>query len=159
VGIYACRLLAPRVHAWSRDELVVAEVGTAVQEAMHLLEWAEVVLCIDAMQAGGPPGSIYFCEAAELAAEGHTSLHQLGLLGALELLEWEHAAAPATDGGKAERWRRPRVELFGIEPASLELGLGLSPAVQAALPRLLEQLHRWIAASTRRARSREASMS
>ena len=166
VGVYACRLLAPRVAALGRDELVVAEIGTAVQDALHLLEQTDYVLAIDAMQAGGPPGSIYLCEAEELAAEGRTSLHQLGLLGALELLALEHAAA-ATDGSapatepadsaaeraaraQARRWRRPRVEILGVEPESLELGLGLSRAVQAALPRLLEQIwqqvNRWLQA-------------
>ena len=38
---------------------VVAEVGTAVLSALHLLEWADKILAIDAMQAGGAPGTVY----------------------------------------------------------------------------------------------------
>jgi len=143
VGVHACRLLAPRIESLGRDDLIVVEIGTAVCDALHLLEWADHVLGIDAMQADGPPGSIYLCEPRDLEADGRVSLHQLSLLGALELLELEHAP-PAADGAglaPSSGWHRPRVEILGVEPASLALGIGLSPAVDAALPRVVE--HAW----------------
>jgi hydrogenase maturation protease len=155
VGVHACRRLAPHVAALRRDDLVVVEIGTALPDALHWLERADYVLGVDAMQGGGPPGSIYLCEAADLAVDGRPSLHQLGLLTALELLALEHGAGPSPprEGAPRQRWRRPRVEILGVEPESLGLGLGLSPAVEAALPRLLEQIWqrvtRWSGADRR----------
>jgi hydrogenase maturation protease len=143
VGVHTCRLLAPRIEALGRDDVVVAEIGTAVCDALHLLEWADHVLCIDAMRAGGLPGSIYLAAPGDLEDEGRVSLHQLSLLGALQLLELEHGAPTGdrADRAPGKGWRGPRVEILGVEPASLALGLGLSPQVEAALPRVLE--HVW----------------
>jgi hydrogenase maturation protease len=140
VGVHACRQLAARAQAHGHDRVVAVEIGTAVCDALHLLEWADQVLGIDAMQAGGSPGSIYLCAAHDLASDGRLSLHQLSLLGALELLELEHAARPHHgEGAPVSGWTRPRVEILGVEPGSLAFGLELSPPVAAALPKVVAE--------------------
>ena len=55
IGVHAIRSLQQN----PPPGVVVAEVGTAVLDALHLLEWAEKILAIDAMQAGGNPGTLY----------------------------------------------------------------------------------------------------
>ncbi|MEJ5330282.1 MAG: hydrogenase maturation protease [Desulfobaccales bacterium] len=120
VGVQAVRLL----QAKPPSGVLVAEVGTQVLGALHLLEWADRVLALDALMAGGPPGTIYACRESDVALEAvQASLHELGLRAALHFLPRE---------------RRPEVFILGLEPASLEPGLELSPPVQAALPRFLE---------------------
>jgi hydrogenase maturation protease len=112
---------------------VVAEVGTAVLNALHLLEWADNILAIDAMQAGGKPGTVYAFETGDVARGGiQASLHELNLLSALDFLKNK---------------TRPEIVIFGVEPERIDYGLDLTPAVAAALPKLTaaarEQVKRW----------------
>jgi len=129
VGVHAVRALAQ-----SRPRGVIcADVGTAVLDALHLLEWAEKILALDAMEAGGPPGTVYACGVSDVEGAGiKASLHELSLLGALRFLK-----------GKAQ----PEIVILGVEPQTIDFGLDLSPPVAAALPRLLEaaqdQVARW----------------
>jgi hydrogenase maturation protease len=100
----------------------VVEVGTAVLNALDLLEWADKILAIDAMQAGGAPGTIYACGAGDVHQGGiQASLHEFNLLAALNFLK-----------DKA----RPEIVILGVEPEEIAFGLELTPRVAAALPRL-----------------------
>jgi hydrogenase maturation protease len=99
------------------------EVGTAVLDALHLFEWADRILAIDAMEAGGEPGQIYLLGENGLAgATQQVSLHELSLKATLRF-----AAEPIT----------PDIVILGVEPEVVDFGLELSPALQAALPRVL----------------------
>jgi hydrogenase maturation protease len=112
---------------------VVAEVGTAVLNALHLIEWADKILALDAMQAGGEPGTIYRFGVDDVERGGiQASLHELNLLAALGFLQ-----------DKA----RPEIVILGVEPEKIDYGLELTPAVAAALPQLTaavhDQVRRW----------------
>jgi hydrogenase maturation protease len=119
VGVHAARALQkdpPR-------GVCVVDVGTAVLDALHLFEWADRILAIDAMQAGGPPGALYRVGVDDVADRPLTaSLHEMDLLGSLRLLA----------GG-----RRPEIAILGVEPEIIDAGMTLSPTVQAALPRVV----------------------
>jgi hydrogenase maturation protease len=113
---------------------VVAEVGTAVLSALHLLEWADKILALDAMQAGGAPGTIYRFGVDDVDRGGiQASLHELNLLAALGFLENQ---------------AKPEIVILGVEPEKIDYGLELTPAVAAALPQLHdavhEQVRRWL---------------
>lgn len=123
--MHACR-------AWLAEpptprHYLVAEVGTAVLNATHLLEWADCLLILDAMCAGGPPGTLYSARPDELEAEpAKVSLHDLSLLGALRMLP-----------------RRPqRIAIMGVEPESIAVGTELSVAVARAVPKLVLEAKR-----------------
>lgn len=104
--------------------VLVAEIGTWVLDGLHLFEWADKVLALDAFQAGGVPGTIYACRDTEVASPGAAaSLHELGLLSALHLIAAE---------------KKPEVFVLGMEPAAIDFGLELTPRVKAALPRYVE---------------------
>jgi hydrogenase maturation protease len=103
---------------------LAVEVGTAVLDALHLFEWADRILAVDAMQAGGPPGTIYasdICDLEEPVSEA--SLHELSLLAALRFLPDQ---------------RRPEVVVLGIEPEKIDYGLDLSSTLQALMPRYVQ---------------------
>ncbi|HSB15057.1 MAG TPA: hydrogenase maturation protease [Bryobacteraceae bacterium] len=126
VGVHAVREL--RRHAGSG--VMVAEVGTAVLDALHLIEKADRLLAIDAMRAGGAPGTIYSFGVEDVKQRPtEASLHELNLLSALTLTR-----------------RRPReITILGVEPGRIDYGLELTPAVQEALPRLVSAASRIVA--------------
>lgn len=109
---------------------MVAEVGTAVLDALHLIEKADRLLAIDAMRAGGAPGTIYSFGVEDVKQQPtEASLHELNLLSALTLTR-----------------RRPReITILGVEPGRIDYGLELTPAVQEALPRLVSAASRIVA--------------
>ena len=84
VGVHAVRELKkvlPR-------RILAVEVGTAVLDALHLFEWADRIIGIDAMQAGGPPGSIYSFGVEDVDDPGvKASLHEMGLIAGLRFIK------------------------------------------------------------------------
>lgn len=119
VGVHAVRALQRVVPRGVR----AVEVGTTVLDALHLVAWADRVLVIDAMRAGGDPGSIYTFGVADVATSPvKACLHEVDLLASLGFL--------------ASR-RRPAIAVLGVEPATLTAGPVLSVGVQAVFPRLV----------------------
>jgi len=123
VGVHAVRRLAENRHFDDQPEVVVVEVGTAVLDALHLFEWADHIVAIDAMRAGGEPGAIYQTSGDRVENPGlRDGLHELGLLNAMALIP----------GGKC-----PPISVIGIEPETIDYGLDLTAPVQAALPQVI----------------------
>jgi hydrogenase maturation protease len=122
---------------------VVVELGTAVLDALNLLASARTVVALDAVQAGGPPGTIYEMPLAAVRKRGpSTSLHEFDLYAACRLL-------PADC--------RPDVVVVGVEPQSIECGLELSPSVQAVLPEFIGAARR-VAVAQGKSRRRRAAL-
>jgi hydrogenase maturation protease len=118
IGVHAVRTLQQTPPPGA----VLAGIGTAVLDALHLLEWADKILAIDAVQAGGPPGTLYSFGVDAVEGPGmQTSLHELNFLAALEFLPHRH---------------KPEILMVGMEPETIDYGLDLSPSVAAALPQL-----------------------
>ena len=104
-------------------KIVCAEVGTTVLGALHLIEWADKILAVDSMQAGGRPGTIYSFEVRNEGDSGaQESLHGKTLRCALKFLSLKTP---------------PAIRMLGIEPETIAFGLDLSPSVQASLPRVI----------------------
>jgi hydrogenase maturation protease len=119
VGIHAVRALQREVPRG----VCAVEVGTAVLDALHLFEWADRILAIDAMQAGDDPGTVYRFGVEDVGRTSvRASLHEVDLVAALRFLTTRH---------------RPEIAVLGVEPETIGAGLDLSPSVQAALPRLV----------------------
>ena len=127
VGVHLARKLRGHVPANVR----VVEVGTAVLDAYHLFEKADLVLALDAMQAGGKPGSVYRFRPLDVAVKhGTASLHEFSFVEVLGLLR-----------------KTPRdVVVVGVEPETIDYGLELSPRVEAGLPQAVCEVERIIAA-------------
>jgi hydrogenase maturation protease len=116
VGVHAVRALREK----PLPRILCAEIGTAVLDSLHLLSWADKILAIDAMAAGGIPGSVYSFGVGDVAEKGApASLHEIGLLSALRFL-------PPAKGLE--------IQILGIEPETIGYGLELTPAVRQALP-------------------------
>ena len=107
------------------DEAAILDGGTLGMALLAHLEDAREVILLDAVHADAPAGSFVRLEGDEVepAVRQRLSVHQVGvadLLDALRLLgEWPE-----------------RLVLLGVVPLDLDLHVGLSPEVAAALPRL-----------------------
>ena len=124
IGVHAVRALQQTPPPGA----VLADIGTAVLDALHLLEWADKILAIDAMQAGGPPGTLYAFGVDAVEGPGmQTSLHELNFLAALDFLP---------------RRTKPEILMVGMEPETIDYGLDLSSAVAAALPELTREVRK-----------------
>ena len=120
VGVHAVRNLM----RLPPEGALLLEVGTDVFSAVPWLERTPRVLAIDAMDAGLAPGTIYQCNSSEVSVDGmRASLHELSLLSILEFVD---------------RTKRPAITVLGVQPAVIDYGLALSPAVQEALPRVTQ---------------------
>jgi hydrogenase maturation protease len=123
VGVHAVRRLAERRLP---PGVEVLDGGTSGADLVDHLEGRTKVIVIDAASGDGPPGTVYRCEARDLIEqEGALSLHEFGLADSLHMAE-QLGCAPR------------RVIVLGVQPATLEPGLELSPEVAAALPGILK---------------------
>lgn len=108
----------------------VIDGGTGGLTLLDLMAGVERVILLDAVEMGHPPGSIARFDADEIGAETQEialSLHETGLPAVLAL-------------GRELGTLPERITVFGIEPASVERRLGLSPSVAAALGPLVERV-------------------
>ena len=124
VGVRAIEELEQRYAFPAGVELL--DGGTCGLELLEPLRNRDLLIVLDAMRNGGPPGSLYRLVDREVSGHFHTRItpHQLGisdLLATLALTE----SLPA------------RLMLFGVEPADLSTGLGLSAPVAQALPQVV----------------------
>lgn len=127
LGAVAVHLLQRRYQA--PDGALVLDGGTLGLSLLPTLEEARDAILVDAIRADGAPGTFVRLEGEDVApaVAARLSVHQVGVLDLLE----------------AARWRGrypPRLVLLGLVPESLELGVGRTPEVEAALPRLVETI-------------------
>ncbi len=134
VGVHAVRELQRN----PPPGVSILDAGTAVLSALPFFENARRVLVIDAVRAGGRPGSIYLFNSREAdAGTQPVSLHSVGPLEAVRRL----------GSGAA-----PDITVLGVEPEIVDYGTELSAAVQAALAGVVETARRtvsdWCRSST-----------
>jgi hydrogenase maturation protease len=121
----------------------ILDGGTLGLALLGELADARRVVLVDAVASDDPPGTLVRLEGGEVepAVRGRLSPHQIGvadLLDALRLLD-----------------RFPEsLALLGLTPATIELGIGLSPAVEDALPELVRAVASELAGLGRPLRSR-----
>jgi hydrogenase maturation protease len=88
---------------------------------------ADRLIVIDAVRGGGVPGTIYRFGPEELSLGSNAykmSVHEIGILEVIHL------------AGLVGR--TPQTTIIGVEPGSLEIGMELSPEIQAKVPRIIE---------------------
>lgn len=123
IGVHAARALRER---GLPPGVEVIDGGTQTMHLMPDIQDAERIIVIDALQAGGEPGTIYRLTPKDLELRGarSLSLHQVGLLEVLDLVE--------------RLGRSPEVLIFGVEPKEIDWGMELSPGIRGKLPRVIE---------------------
>jgi hydrogenase maturation protease len=112
------------------DGVTVVEGGTAGLGLIGLMKGYQKVIIVDAADMGCPPGRVVRftpLEAQLKTAEAPLSLHQIGLGEVLALAE-------ALEVAPAE------LVIIGIQPSRVEMGAGLSPEVEGAIPQIIRNI-------------------
>ena len=127
LGAVAVHLLDRRYRA--PDGAVVLDGGTLGLSLLPHLEQAKEAILVDAIRADGPPGSFVRLEGDDVApaVAARLSVHQVGVLDLLDAARWTGVYPN-------------RLVLLGLVPESLELGVRRTPAVESALPGLVERI-------------------
>lgn len=117
------------------SEVRLLDGGTGGLSLLAEVTAVEKLLVVDALRTGADPGKVVSLEGDSLRA-AYRSVVGPHDIGVGELL-----AAARFHGGPKE------IVLFGIEPETLELRVGLSATMSNALPKLvaevMKQLDRW----------------
>ncbi|MDY0390954.1 HyaD/HybD family hydrogenase maturation endopeptidase [Desulfobulbus oligotrophicus] len=122
-----CRTVAELNRRYSLPASVeCVDGGTAGFELLGLLDNREQVILIDALQDGREPGAVIRVEGEHVprAFLIRTTPHQLGICDVL-------ATAQLT--GTMPK----HLTLYGIEPKQLDVGIGLSPEVEAGMEKTI----------------------
>jgi hydrogenase maturation protease len=111
------------------DGVTVVDGGTSGMALLTFIVKADHLIILDAIKAGQAPSTIVRLDGDEVPAFFRTKIspHQIGLADVL-------AAAQLT-GEQPDN-----ITLFGVEPASMELGLELSDKLAPQLPYLVERV-------------------
>jgi hydrogenase maturation protease len=110
------------------DGVHAADFGIrGVHLAYELLDGYDSLVLIDAMAQGGSPGDLYVFEPKRNQGPG-TGLHDAHDLSPATVLALVDDLAGSFGGGVT------RVIVVGCEPATVDESMGLSPAVEAAVP-------------------------
>ena len=127
VGAAAVSLLLDRFEV--PGGVRVLDGGTLGLSLLPYLEAAGAVILVDAIRSDGTPGRIVRLDGDDVgpAVASRLSPHQVGVADLLDGARW--------------LGRYPeRVVLLGLNPASMELTVGLSPLVHASLPALVDRV-------------------
>jgi len=127
VGVQAARELQKRSLP---PEVEVCDGGVGGIGLLDYFRGASRLLLIDAAEMGLKPGAVMRFTPQEVKDFGRGvkfSTHDVGLAEVLKL---------ARDLGLCPE----EVEIIGIQPQEISWGEGLSPAVQASLPRVVEMV-------------------
>jgi hydrogenase maturation protease len=133
VGVHVARKLMDMDFP---PEVEVLEGGTDGFGLMHALLQADRVILVDAVRGGGPPGSIYRFEIEDCHPFPDifkTSVHQISILEVINL----SGLIGST----------PRTTVIGVEPKHLEMGMELSPRIEAKIPRVIQLIREEVARS------------
>jgi len=109
------------------DGVTVMDGGTLGLDLLPHLEGVERLLMVDAVETGGPPGTVVRLAGEEIPVALQTKLspHQMGLQDLLAVAELQGN-------------RPAEMVLWGVQPESIELGMELAPAVAAQFDHLTE---------------------
>ncbi len=134
VGVHTIAYLRRRYRFSANVTLM--DGGTLGLALLDPVRQADVVIVVDAMRNGHPPGTMYGMDDEELQANltGKTSLHQMGILELLTI-------AGLTGS-------RPRFRIVGIEPRDIE---SWATELSAGVARRLPQLARLVLQEVRQA--------
>jgi len=121
VGVHAVRQIKEQIG--EIDGVAIEDGGTLGLNLLPLVEDATHLLILDAVNAGKPPGTVVELEKDAIPLYGGFKLSQ-------HQLTFQEVLGLALIRGRLTEY----LHLIGVQPDSLEIGVGLSDKVRAALP-------------------------
>lgn len=109
--------------------VLLLDGGTLGLSLLPQLEQAHEAILVDAVRTDAPAGSLVRLEGDDVApaVAARLSVHQVGVADLLDAARWRG-------------WYPSRLILLGLVPQSLDLGVGRTPAIEAALPLLVDRI-------------------
>jgi hydrogenase maturation protease len=111
------------------EGVVVIDAGTSAMEILEDLEDLDLLVIADAVFAHQEPATLVKLENDEVPAffQRNMSPHQVGLSDVLAALQFNDRAPKKT-------------VICGIKPVSMQLGMELTPEVEAMVPAMLDMV-------------------
>lgn len=112
-------------------QVVLVDGGTHSYDLLDYFSQADFCIVIDAMHGGNKPGTVYRIPLEELDMDPNPnmcSLHEMSFAEAIYLLNLEGY--------------HPQMLVYGIEPHTVDLGLELTPVVEAQVPLILDMIQK-----------------
>jgi hydrogenase maturation protease len=137
IGNMVCRDEGVGVHVIEEMEdmklpehVELLDIGTSTLDLVSHLEGVKKLIAIDALKAGGPPGTIYRFTPEDLLPKegGPISLHEIGLLESLDMAK--------------KKGREIKTVIIGVEPKVLDWGVELSEEVKKKIPAIIEAVQK-----------------
>jgi hydrogenase maturation protease len=102
--------------------------GGTCSDVAKLVEDADKLVIVDAVNGGGTPGQIYRFHLEDITMEGKPflSLHDMSLLDSLMSIQLWHKTGETV--------------IIGVEPAEINWGLELSPEVREKMPQIMDAI-------------------
>lgn len=107
------------------EQVSLVDGGTHSYDLVDFFCQADTIIVVDALKAGGEPGTIYRAPLEDLGLKGDenaTSLHQMHFIEAVQMVNL--------------MGHHPRIIVFGVEPKIIDWGLELTSEVAAQVPRV-----------------------
>ncbi len=119
----------------SPEGVALLDGGTLGLDLLPRFEGVKRLLILDAIDMGATPGTVFRLEGEEVprAFASKLSVHQMGIQDLLAVAELQ-GNLPET------------LVVWGVQPASIEMGLEMTQAVQGALPDVIAGVNRELAA-------------
>jgi hydrogenase maturation protease len=110
------------------DNVSIIDAGTAIMSLLDVFIKNEKIIVVDCLKGGHEPGTIYRLNPEQLGAwqKESLSLHDVQVLDMMKMAALFNS--------------HPDVVIFGIEPHTLELNLGLSETMQERFHVLVEHV-------------------
>ncbi len=102
------------------------DIGTSTMDLIAYLDGVKKLIIVDAMKAGGTPGTLYRCRPEDLLPkeEGPVSLHEIGLLETLTMAKKKGLEIDTV--------------VIGVEPKVFDWGMELSDEIRDRIPGIVE---------------------
>ncbi len=125
VGIHIIKELEAR--SCLPQDVDLIDAGVSSYDMVDTFCSYDNLIIVDAMQAGGEPGTIYRAPFEELGLQPNldiTSLHEMHFIEAVNMIKLLGF--------------NPQITVIGIEPEVIRINMELSPVIKAKVPRLIE---------------------
>lgn len=109
------------------EEVELIDAGTNSYDLVDFYGRGDIIIVVDAMKAGGEPGTIYRAPLDQLGLQLDTSITSVHDLGFVQAAQHVNMLG-----------HYPEILVFGIEPAELGFGLELSPVLAGKVARVAE---------------------
>jgi hydrogenase maturation protease len=114
-------------------QIQLANCGSDLLKILSHFRHQQKIILIDAVEMEEPPGTVrYFSREEILQMPGQSqAAHQLSAIEAIRLLESVYP-----------EFREAEIQLIGVQPERVEVGEGLTPAVERAAQKIVQELRK-----------------